>query len=143
MERSVAIAAPFILGGILIIYLMRWKLNILSLQEDEAKAMGVNLYAMRMVISLAATMITAACVSLCGQVGWVGLLIPHISRMLFGNNNRDVVPASISLGAVFLLLIDTLARAATSVELPISILTAFIGAPIFILLLRRTGGIEA
>ena len=140
---NLAIAAPFILGGILIIYLMRWKLNILSLQEDEAKAMGVNLYAMRMVISLAATMITAACVSLCGQVGWVGLLIPHISRMLFGNNNRDVVPASISLGAVFLLLIDTLARAATSVELPISILTAFIGAPIFILLLRRTGGIEA
>ena len=140
---NLAIAAPFILGGILIIYLMRWKLNSLSLQEDEAKAMGVNLYAMRMVISLAATMITAACVSLCGQVGWVGLLIPHISRMLFGNNNRDVVPASISLGAVFLLLIDTLARAATSVELPISILTAFIGAPIFILLLRRTGGIEA
>ena len=134
------IALPFILGGLTLIYLLRWKLNILTLNEDEAKSMGVNLYAMRILVALAATMITAACVSLCGQVGWVGLLVPHICRMLFGTNNRDIIPASISLGAVFLLVIDTFARAATAAEIPISILTSVIGAPVFIVLLRRTGG---
>ena len=77
---------------------------------------------------------------MCGQVGWVGLLIPHISRMIGGNNNRSVIPMSIGLGAFFMIVMDTFARAATAAEIPISILTAIVGAPVFILLLRKTGG---
>ncbi len=137
---SLAIAAPFMIVGMITLFALRWKLNILMLNEDEAKAMGVNVFAMRIVVGVAATMITAACVSLCGQIGWVGLLIPHVCRMLFGSNNKDLIPAAISFGATFLLLIDTFARAGTSAEIPITILTSIIGAPLFIILLRRTGG---
>nr|WP_249290006.1 iron ABC transporter permease [Bianquea renquensis] len=138
--RSLALGAPFIMIGIGVIFALRWKLNVLMLSEEEAKTMGVNVKLMRVIVALAATMITASCVSMCGQVGWVGLLIPHICRMLFGSNNRQVVPASISLGASFLLIMDTVARSATAAEIPISILTAMIGAPFFILLLKKTGG---
>ena len=138
--RSLALGAPFIIIGVGVIFALRWKLNVLMLSEEEAKTMGVNVKLMRIIVALAATMITASCVSMCGPVGWVGLLIPHLCRMLFGSNNRQVVPASISLGASFLLIMDTVARSATAAEIPISILTAMIGAPFFILLLKKTGG---
>lgn len=138
--QGLLLGAPLIILGIILLMALRWKLNILSLNEDEAKAMGMNVRAMRLVVMVAATLITGSCVSMCGQVGWVGLLIPHICRMLFGSNNKHVIPACISLGAVFMLVIDTVARAATSAEIPVSILTATIGAPFFIFLLRKTGG---
>lgn len=134
-------AIPIVIGAI-ILFLLRWKMNILSLTEDEAKTLGVNVKKMRGCVILASTMITASCVSMCGQIGWIGLLIPHMSRMIFGSNNKYVVPASISLGAVFMIIIDTIARAATTSEIPISILTSVIGAPCFILLLRKTGGVN-
>ena len=102
--------------------------------------MGLKVKTMRILVAVAATLITSSCVAMCGQVGWVGLLIPHICRMLFGSNNQRIVPASISLGAVFLLVIDTMARSVSAAEIPISILTAIIGAPFFIALLRKTGG---
>ena len=89
---------------------------------------------------MAATAITASCVSMCGQVGWVGLLIPHMCRMLFGNNHLSIVPASVSFGAVFMIIVDTLARSISAAEIPVSILTAMIGAPFFIVLMRRSGG---
>ncbi|MED3553956.1 iron ABC transporter permease [Cytobacillus praedii] len=138
--KTLAMGLPFIIIGCTIIYLLRWKINVLSLSEDEAKSMGINTRQMRLLLIVATTMVTAACVSMCGQVGWVGLLIPHVARMIFGSNNRNVIPASISLGATFLLIVDTLARSATAAEIPVSILTATIGAPFFILLLKRTGG---
>ncbi|MDR1651384.1 MAG: iron ABC transporter permease [Synergistaceae bacterium] len=138
--RGLAIGAPLIIAGVALIFTLRWKLNILSLNEDEAKSMGVNVKVMRAGVITAATLVTGSTVAMCGQVGWVGLLIPHICRMIFGGNNRYLVPASISLGAVFMLVIDTVARAATSAEVPVSILTATIGAPFFVILLRRTGG---
>ena len=103
--------------------------------------MGIDLKRVRLLVIAAAAMTTAAVVSVCGVIGWVGLLIPHISRMLFGNDNRYVVPASIVSGALFMLVVDTLARCANAAEIPVSILTAVIGAPVFILLLRRSGGI--
>lgn len=131
---------PFIVLGIAVIFALRWRLNILSLNEDEASSLGVNLQIMRIVIISASSMITASCVSMCGQVGWVGLLIPHISRMIGGNNNCSVIPISIALGSFFMIIMDTFARSATAAEIPISILTAIIGAPVFILLLRKTGG---
>ncbi len=141
--QDLALGSPFIIIGIVIIFLLRWKMNMLSLHEDEAKSLGVNVKVIRILTIIAAALITASVVSLCGNIGWVGLLIPHISRMLFGNNNKSVVPACIGLGAIFMVVIDTIARAATASEIPISILTAVIGAPFFIILLRKTGGIRS
>ena len=140
--NSLMLGLPFIVVGVLIIFLLRWRLNILALNEDEARSMGINLRAMRLLVIVAATMTTASCISMCGKIGWVGLLIPHIARMLRGGNNQRAVPACISLGATFTLAIDTVARSAISAEIPVSILTAIIGAPVFISLLRKTGGIH-
>lgn len=130
---------PIIIGCV-VLYMIRWRLNILPLSDDEAKSSGVNIKLLRGVSVICATAITASCVSMCGQVGWVGLLIPHICRMKFGNNHLSLVPSSISLGATFMVIVDTLARSMTAAEIPISILTAIIGAPFFIYLMRRTDG---
>ncbi|MBQ9631141.1 MAG: iron ABC transporter permease [Treponema sp.] len=139
--KSLILGLPFIFIGLLAIWALKWRLNILSLSEDEAKSMGLNIKALRLFIILASSLITASVISMCGQIGWVGLLIPHISRMLLGSNNKVVVPLSISLGSIFMMIIDTFARSASSAEIPISILTAIIGAPVFISLLRKTGGV--
>lgn len=136
--QKILIGCPLILVGIVIIYLLRWRLNILSLSDDEARASGINIKQTRMIFILASTLITASAVSMCGQVGWIGLLIPHCARMLVGSNNRYVVPVSLSLGASFMILIDTLSRTISIIELPLSILTAIIGAPVFISLLNKT-----
>lgn len=136
--HKLLVGSPFILIGIVVIYLLRWRLNILALSEDEAKASGIDLPKTRMVFILASTVITASAVSMCGQVGWIGLLIPHCARMLVGSNNRFVVPVSISLGAGFMIIIDTLSRTLSVIELPLSVLTAIIGAPVFISLLNRS-----
>lgn len=138
--ESLAFGLPFIIVGVIVIFSLRWRLNILMLSEDEAHAAGIRVQRLRVITVVASTMITASCVSMCGQVGWVGLLIPHCARMICGNNNRFVIPFSIVLGAVFMLVIDTMARTVIASEIPISILTALIGAPFFIVLLRRTGG---
>ena len=122
--KKLLIGSPLILIGIVVIYLLRWRLNILSLSEDEAKASGINLKRTQMIFILASTVITASAVSTCGQVGWIGLLVPHCARMLVGSNNRYVVPISLSLGASFMILIDTLSRTISVIELPLSILTA-------------------
>ncbi|MDV4151823.1 iron ABC transporter permease [Clostridium sp. AL.422] len=136
------IGAPLIILGIIIIFLLRWKMNMLSLHEDESKSLGVNVKVVRLFTIMSAALITASVVSICGNIGWVGLLIPHISRMIFGNNNKSVIPACIGFGAIFMVVIDTIARSAIASEIPISILTAFVGAPFFIILLRKTGGIH-
>lgn len=138
--KKIMVGSPLILAGIAVIYLMRWKLNILSLSSDEARASGMDLKKTRLVFVLAATVITASCVSMCGQVGWIGLLIPHCARMLVGSNNRYAVPVGISLGASFMIIIDTFSRSISVIELPLSILTAIIGAPVFISLLKRNRG---
>ena len=138
--KNLVMGIPFIVIGIIIIFALRWRLNILLFNEDEARSLGVNVKILRVAFILASSMITASCVSMCGQVGWVGLLVPHISRMMRGNNNCKVIPVSISLGAFFMIVMDTFARSATASEIPISILTAIIGAPVFIVLLKKTGG---
>jgi iron complex transport system permease protein len=122
--------------------MLSWRLNLLPLSEDEARSAGVNLLLLRGLTALSATMITASAVSMCGQVGWVGLLVPHVCRLALGSDNRRLIPASISLGAAFLVVIDTAARSLTPSEIPISVLTAIIGAPFFIALLRKNGGWE-
>lgn len=138
--QGLAVGIPLILLGVAVLFLLRWRLNILSLQEDETKALGIDVKKLRLIVMAAANLVTAACVSLCGQVGWVGLLIPHAARMLYGSDNRKIIPVSIGLGSAFMVAIDTASRAATAAEIPVSILTAIIGAPFFIILLRKTGG---
>ena len=132
--------APSILLGIFILLSIRWRINILSLGEEEARSLGINTQRLRWIIIIASTIITASAISLCGIVGWVGLVVPHVGRMLVGPDHKRLLPASVSIGAFFLLFIDDIARTATSAEIPLSILTAIIGAPFFAYLLRKTGG---
>ncbi len=123
--------------GLVPLLLIRWRLNLLTLSDDEAKAAGVSTEKLRLAAILCATLLTASSVSVSGMIGWVGLVIPHLSRRLVGNNCRFLLPAGVLLGAVFLLLVDDLSRNLLSVEIPIGILTAFIGAPFFLFLLTR------
>ena len=141
-RKSMLYSLPLISAGVLIIFMLRFRLNALSLSEDEAKALGINLRRIRYLVIGAAALTTAAVVSVCGVIGWVGLLVPHIARMLFGNDNRYVIPASVLMGGLFMLLTDLLARCVNAAEIPVSIITAVIGAPVFIILLRKTGGLK-
>ena len=138
--QSLKFGAPPIIFGIVVLYLIRWRMNLLPLSEDEVKSSGINIYVLRTITIVCATMMTASCVSMCGQVGWVGLLIPHMCRMKFGSNHLSLIPASISFGAVFMVIVDTVARTMTAAEIPVSILTAIVGAPFFIILMRKSGG---
>ncbi len=121
------------------IFVLRWKINLLATGEDEAKSMGVNTRVVRLVVIGAATFLTATCISTCGLIGWVGLVIPHFVRLFVGNDYRRVVPACMLMGASFLLVVDDIARMATTSEIPIGILTSFVGAPIFLFLIKQGG----
>ena len=123
--------------GMIPLTLIRWQINILTLGDDEARTLGVNTNRLRMIVILCATLITAASVSVSGMIGWVGLVIPHMSRKMVGNNYRYLLPASMITGATFLLIVDNVSRNLLAVEIPIGILTAFIGAPFFIYLIAK------
>ncbi|MDR2394118.1 MAG: iron ABC transporter permease [Treponema sp.] len=138
--KDVFTGAPAICAGMVILWVLRWHLNVISLQEDEAISLGLNLKRLRLIIIITTTVIAAVTVSICGIISFVGLAVPHFARMLVGNDNRQVIPASIFLGGGFVVLMDTAARSISSAEIPLSILTASIGAPFFGMLLRRTGG---
>ena len=140
-RNAVTAGTPMVILGMSILWLLRWRLNVTTLPADEAASLGIPVKRIRAAVILAATMITASVVSMCGLIGWVGLLVPHAARMIFGANNRFVLPASMVMGALFMLVIDTAARTVAQSEIPVSILTAVVGAPFFIYLLRRTGGI--
>ena len=120
----------------LILVAARWRLNILSLGEEEAKALGINVEKMRMLIIGCCTLMTSAAVSMAGVVGWVGLVVPHICRMLVGPDHKVLIPASISIGAAYLLIVDCIARTVAPFEMPLGVLTSVIGAPFFFYLLR-------
>ena len=107
---------------------------------EEARTFGTNIPRLRAVCIVCCAAMTASCVAMCGQVGWVGLLVPHVCRLLFGNSHARLLPACISCGACFLMIVDTLARTISAAEIPVSILTAILGAPIFITIVRRKGG---
>ena len=130
-----AIAPMFV--GFTVIIAVKWRINVLSYGDEEARALGVNAKRLRAVVIVAATLITASAVSVCGQIGWVGLVIPHITRMLVGPDYRKVVPTAILAGGLFLLVVDTVSRNLLVVEIPLGILTAVIGAPVFVYLLCR------
>lgn len=138
--RDLWTAGPILIVGIAILLAVRWRINLLTLPDDEAKSLGISVVGLKWVVITGATLCTAAAVAIAGIVGWVGLIIPHIARMFVGNNNEKVLPLSLALGGTYLLIIDTLARSVTAAEIPLSILTAIVGAPFFAYLLRKTGG---
>lgn len=139
-KKSDVLFAIFpILLGMIPLFLLRWKLNLLTLGEEEARTMGVDVPKIRGIVIACATLITAASISVSGMIGWVGLVIPHFARMLIGCDYRKLLPASVLMGAAFLLIVDNIARLATTSEIPIGILTSFVGAPFFLYLIMREG----
>lgn len=133
--RDLYAALGPVLLGVVPLYLLRWRLNVLSLGEDEARALGLDTARLRLVVILCSTLVTSATVAVSGMIGWIGLVIPHLARMVVGPNYRELLPASICIGSAYLLLVDDLARILASVEIPLGILTSFIGAPFFLYLL--------
>lgn len=136
MDDVKMLIVPFLLGAVPL-FLIRWKINSLSFGEEEAKALGIDTSKLRLLIVLCSTLMTAVCVAVSGMVGWVGLIIPHVARMIVGPNFKVLLPASLLIGSSYLLLIDDLARSLFSVEIPLGILTSIIGAPFFIYLLLK------
>lgn len=137
---EVTSAVPPMALGMLVLLALRWRINILSLGDEEARSLGVRVDLLKAMIIIACTLVTASAVSVCGIIGWVGLVIPHVARMLVGPNHRWLLPASLALGATYLTLIDDLSRTVTAAEIPLGVLTALIGAPFFAFMLRRTRG---
>jgi iron complex transport system permease protein len=139
-RQSLAMILPPIVSGTVGLLLVRWRLNLLALGDEEARSLGVRTEWLKAIVIACTTLITAAAVSVCGLVGWVGLVIPHVARMMVGPDHRVLLPVTLSIGATYLLLIDDVARTATASEIPLGILTAVLGAPFFAYLLRKTTG---
>ena len=138
--QSLRLGAPAIFVSCVVLLLLRWKLNLLPLSDDEARTFGTNITRLRVIAIICCTAMTASCVAMCGQVGWIGLLVPHVCRLLFGQSHARLLPACMGFGAAFLMVVDTAARTISSAEIPVSILTAIIGTPIFIAILHRKRG---
>lgn len=128
---------PTVLIGLVPLLLLRWQINVLSLGDEEAKSLGVEAGRLRVIVIAAATLMTASVVAIAGVIGWVGLVIPHIARMLIGPSFERLLPAAMLMGASYLVLVDTLARSLGRIEVPLGILTAVVGAPFFLWLLWR------
>ena len=136
MQTLLAVA-PVMVATIIVLLCMRWRINVLSLSDQDAKTLGVNLRRERGIAIVCATLLTACAVCLSGTIGWIGLVMPHVARRLVGTDNTRALPVAALVSAIFLLVIDTLARTLTGAELPLGILTGFIGAPFFALILVK------
>ncbi|MDF2472592.1 MAG: ABC-type Fe3+-siderophore transport system, permease component [Anaerocolumna sp.] len=141
-SSDVTFAIIPMLLGLIPIFLLRWQLNVLTLGDEEAKTIGIDTQKIRLIIILSATLLTASSVSVSGMIGWIGLIIPHLSRFLVGNDYRYLIPTSMLFGSVFLLIVDNVSRMLWTNEIPIGILTAFIGAPFFLYLITREDNIS-
>lgn len=136
--RDVRLASIPILAGLIPLYLTRWRLNALSLGDEEAQALGVSTTRLRLLVVVCSTLVTASAVSVTGIIGWVGLVVPHLARMIVGPCYRRLLPASFLVGGTFLLVVDDIARTLAPVEIPLGILTSVMGAPVFLYLLKQT-----
>ena len=136
--ENLVLATPIIVLGLVGLWLASWRLNILTMGDDEARSLGINATRLKVLVIVCATALTATAVSQVGAIGWIGLVIPHAARMVVGPDHRRLVPAAAVIGATFLLLIDNLTRSVSETALPLSIPIAFIGAPFFAVLLRRS-----
>lgn len=126
-------------AGLLPLLLLRWRLNVITMGDDEARAMGVDPQRIRVLVAVCATLVTAAAVSVSGMIGWVGLVIPHMMRRILGSDYRFLMPGSMVGGGIFLLVVDNVSRSLTAAGIPIGILTAFLGAPFFLWLITGKG----
>jgi len=135
--RAVLILSFPILAGIFTLVLFSPYLNVLTMGEEEARSMGINASALRMIFLVVATVISSLTIAVCGMLGWVGLVIPHMARMLVGPDNRVFLPVTAVMGAIFLLIVDNLSRVLFQVEIPLGILTALVGVPVFAVVLRN------
>ncbi len=133
---QVTYAFPLILAGTIIVVLLRWTLNVLALGDDEAQALGINVKLTRLTLIVSSTLVTATATSVAGVISWIGLLSPHITRRLIGYDNRWVIPGSAIIGALLLLVCDDIARSLIVTELPLGVVTSFLGAPLFMAILR-------
>jgi iron complex transport system permease protein len=138
LPRDLPATVTPIAVGVAAIWLLRWRMDVLALSEDEARTLGVNVRRLRFVVIVAATLVTASAVSLAGTIGWVGLVVPHAARLLAGASFSRVLPLSLLLGAGFMLAVDTMCRTAFGTEIPPGVATAFVGTPVFIALLALT-----
>ena len=129
--------APTMILAMIVLLAMRWQFNLLSLGDDEARSLGVNVAAVRGVTVACATLLTSCAVCLSGTIAWIGLVIPHLGRLFIGPDNIKLTPIVIFMGAIFLIVIDTIARSLSGIEIPLSILTGLIGAPVFIAMICR------
>lgn len=130
VESLYYIAPVMLLAGGLII-LFRWRINVISLGDREAQTLGINLFKERGIVIACSTILTAASVCISGTIGWIGLIMPHLARMLVGQNNVRVIPSAALLSSIFLIVVDLLARNITGAEIPLSIITGFVGTPFF------------
>jgi iron complex transport system permease protein len=128
-------AMPLVLVGLVPLVLLRWRMNLMALGDEEASALGIDPRRLRILFIAAATLMTASVVAISGVIGWVGLVMPHIARLIVGPNFDRLLPTAMLLGAGYLLIVDTLARTMAATETPLGILTAFLGAPVFLWLL--------
>lgn len=139
-KRDLLSIFPPMLIGFLMLSLVRWRINVLAFGEEEARSLGINTKRLRMIVIIASTLLSAAAVSICGMVGWIGLVIPHLGRALVGPDYRTLLPVTAVLGATYLLFVDDLARCLGSVEIPLGILTALLGVPFFIIIFKNNVG---
>ncbi|HDR1028533.1 TPA: iron ABC transporter permease [Pasteurella multocida] len=137
--NDLALVAPLICASLIPLILLRWRMNLLSLDDEEAETLGINTKRTRLIFILSATLMTSAAVSITGIIGWVDLIIPHIARLWIGADFRRLLPTSLFIGATFLLLTDTIARSIFSIEVPLGIITSLVGAPFFLSLLIQGG----
>lgn len=136
--NDLMVILPLLLVGSIPLMLVSWRLNVLSFGEDEARSLGVHTGWMRALVILCATLMSASIISITGIIGWVGLMVPHLARFVAGPNHRMLLPVSFLFGAIFMLLVDNIARSVVSVEIPIGIITALLGAPFFIWFLKKS-----
>jgi iron complex transport system permease protein len=138
LPKDLAVALPLIAVGLAPLVLLRWRIDLLALSDDEAHSLGLDVTKLRLAVIVCATLVTASAVALAGVIGWVGLVIPHAARLLVGASFARVMPLSLVLGAAFMLAVDTLCRTAAATEIPPGVATAFVGTPVFIALLAAT-----
>jgi iron complex transport system permease protein len=136
--NNLALTAPVFIVCLGLLFLVRWRINLLAMGEEDAKSLGVNTEGLKALIIVCATTATACAVCISGIIGWIGIMIPHIGRLLVGPDHKYLLPISMVIGAAYLTLVDTIARTALATEIPIGILTAIFGAPVFALLLRTS-----
>lgn len=136
---SLVVTAPLLLIGLATLFFFSWRLNLLSLGDEEAASLGIPVRRYKLAVIVIASLLAAGAVSVCGIIGWVGLIVPHMARMLIGPEHRRLLPFAVVLGGIFMLWADNLARSLATFEIPVGILTTLLGAPLFMVLLKRAG----